>query len=126
MRRTVRVLVVALVALGLGGCGDDDDEAAGGNVERYCELSDSLDESFPEDADADTAEELAEVWRSHFEEFEDEYNEIVEAAPEEIKDEAAKAIDILKRVADGDMKAFEDPDAEKISEVLDEFDSENC
>jgi hypothetical protein len=161
MRKTISVLITAVVALGLGGCGGDDDdggeasseestettsaesddsatedtdgkegEAAatptGGDLDRYCELSASLDESFPEDADADTEEELAKILKQHFDEHEGEYDEIVKAAPDDIEEEAAKAVDILRRVADGDLTALQDPAFDQVASTLDEFDTTHC
>lgn len=153
MRKVISVLVTAIVALGLGGCGDDDDDASstettaasdsttedtdgeegeaaatptGGDLDRYCELSASLDESFPEDADADTEEELAEVLKQHFDEHEGDYDEIVKAAPDDIEEEAAKAVEILRRVADGDLSALEDPAFDQVASTLDEFDTTHC
>jgi hypothetical protein len=163
MRKTISVLITAVVALGLGGCGGDDDdggeasaedstettsaasddtgtedtggdegegEAAatptGGDLDKYCELSASLDESFPEDADADTEEELAEILKQHFDEHEGEYDEIVKAAPDDIEEEAAKAVDILRRVADGDLTALQDPAFDQVASTLDEFDTAHC
>ena len=147
MGKTIGVLMAAAVALGLGGCGDDDDggdaaseetteetsaasgDAAtptGGDIEKYCELSASLDASFPENADADTEEELAEILKQHFEEHEGEYQDIVKAAPDEIEEEAAKAVEIMQRVADGDMTALQDPAFDEVANTLDEFDTTHC
>ena len=100
-RRTL--LVVGALSLAGSGvlvaCGDDGDD-----VEAYCELSAETDqqEEFPSDELLD---------------------DIAEAAPEEISEEAQFVVDRLKE--DGEA-AFEDTEVLERFETIEEFEAENC
>jgi len=155
MRTPVITLLVAVTATFAAGCGGDDDDSAepasadgtsqaatgedgadgadgspqgvkGGDLDTYCELSTKLDDSFPEDADADTPEEFVTVIGEHFKEYRDDYEAVVDAAPDTIADDARAAFDLLERIAGGDISALEDPDFDQIATSLEEFDSEHC
>ena len=102
---TRRILTGALglgLALAtLGACSDDDDEATD---DEYCELAREMasNEDIPSDETLD---------------------EYVEAAPDEIKDEAELAADAIK--ADGPA-AFDDPEVVAAIEDIEAFEEAEC
>jgi hypothetical protein len=116
-------VVVGLVAL--AGCGGDGgEEASGTGVERYCEISARLDKASDSliNAEADTDEEVkkgfADLFRDHGQDLED----LVEAAPAEIKADVEKGVEAFKKAAEGDFSALEAFDETKISD----YDAKHC
>lgn len=108
---------VAVLAVVAAGCGDDDEaettdtteaaEEAG--TEEYCELARELDEQ----------EDFPSV---------EQFEALLEASPEEIRDEAELVVPIIvEAYEDGDpFAAFEDPVVEENVEVIEAFEAEAC
>ena len=117
---------VAVGFLGLIGCGDDGGgaQASGSNVERYCEVTAELDTASDKliNSEADTPEEIKKGFVDLFAGHGDEFEDLVEAAPAEIKAEVALGIEAFRKAADGDFSAMERFDDSKISD----FDAKNC
>lgn len=100
--RSARVVtsVVAVVALLLAGCGNDD-EGDEQSIVAYCELSRTLNE-----ADREPTEE--------------ELDQLVQLAPDEIQDEVAT---LVQAVESGD---FDDPEIAEADQALSSFEEEHC
>ncbi len=118
-------IVLGLVGLaGCGGDGGDDEEASGSSVERYCTISARLDKASDSliNAEADTDEEVkkgfADLFRDHGQDLED----LVEAAPAEIKADVGKGVEAFRKAAEGDFSALESFDETKISD----YDAKHC
>jgi hypothetical protein len=117
--------LVAVGFLGLAGCGGDGgEEASGSGVERYCEVSAKLDEASDKliSTEADTPEEIKKGFTQLFADFGQDLEDLVEAAPAEIKADVAKGVDAFRKAADGDFSAMESFDETRISD----FDAKNC
>lgn len=102
--------LAAVLALAGTGCGDDDDEeASGGDTVAYCEIARALDEQegFP------SPEQL---------------EEIRDAAPAEIRDEAEVVVSkLLESIeADDPGAAFDDPEVTGALGPIEAYDAENC
>lgn len=129
--RALRVVVgLALVAGVAAGCGDD--EGAGGNVERYCELVAELDEAGSEafaaleDDESATDEDFAETERQFIEDHADDFDELRDVAPDEIADD----VDVLlgaqeERAAGGEQEETSD-EVSQAEERVGEFEGANC
>ena len=106
MRRGVRVAVVGVLLLGTGlvaGCGDDDEDE-GATSEEFCDLARELNEAegFPEGERMDA---------------------YVDAAPDEIKDEAELAIDAIKEQGED---AFGDEEVIEAVEAIERLEADEC
>ena len=99
---------LALAALALTACGDDE-ESAEGDIEEYCRLSaETTANPTPED-----------------------FDRALDAAPGEIRDDLEIVFDAFRSVEDPEdveelLAAFEDPEVVEASENLEEFAAENC
>lgn len=95
------VLAVASATLGLGACGDDEDDGASS---QFCEIARKLNEAegFPP---------------------EEQMDRYVTLAPDAIKGDAELAINALKKDAE---KAYDDPDVVKAVERIEEFEADEC
>ena len=98
MRRTVAALLGVALLAG-AGCGDDDEGAS----EEFCEI----------------AEELA----GDEQPTEEELDRYVEAAPEEIRDEAELVADAITEEGDA---AFDDDDVLDAIEEIEDVEAEEC
>jgi len=134
LRAGFAIVIASAVVLGAIGCGDDDgDEAAPdatASVERYCELSRELDrageerfEALEEDPNA-TREDFEAAERELVEENEDALEEIQEAAPAEINDDAAILAEALR--ARAGLADEVPPDAGEAERRINRFEQENC
>ena len=132
-RRAIGYLCALLLAMGLSACGGDDggDSAGGPDPERYCELVAELEEAggkaFDEvEADKDaTEEDYAAASKQFTEDSEDSFDELIEVAPEEIKEDA----EILVRSIRGQSGLGEDvPKEEAVAaeDRLRSWEEENC
>lgn len=120
MRRItgLRAVLVAVTALGLGGCSEDNGASA--VVQRYCDLVGRFrTPTFPPDADPGVFQE---VMVKYVEANHDYFEELIDAAPGEIKKDVENAVVTLRRVASGDLQAFDTLDTRK----ADEFEEKNC
>lgn len=129
----------AALALALTACGDDPatqssaesapSSAAGGDVDRYCELTAELDArgeqvfaDLPEDA---PQEEVLRREQQLLEQISPQFDELLEAAPDAIEDDVPILLDgIRARATTG-----EDPNQEASSAAEDRilaFEEENC
>ena len=122
---------LALVAAVATGCGDDDEDA-GGDVERYCQLVDELDQAGTEffaaleENESAPDEDFANAEQQFLEENADDIEELREAAPVEIADD----IDVLlaaqaQRAAGGDQEESSEEAAAAEERVLN-FADANC
>ena len=104
MRKVAIAVAVVVGGVGLVGCGDDSD---GGSVEGYCELNDELNAQQGRPSD-------------------EQLDEIVAIAPEEIRDSARTLVEFFK---DNDGDLFETdltPEVEEVLEELETFEAANC
>jgi non-homologous end joining protein Ku len=128
------MVMVAAMALGASGCGDDDDDegapAAEASVERYCELSRQLDragqkvfEDLEQDPEA-TSKDFEAAERQLVEENEEPLQEIQEVAPAEIRDDVATLVQALRaRAGLGEPPQANSGAAER---RITEFERESC
>ena len=131
--RAIGYLCVLLVALGLSACGDDDraGSAAGPDPERYCELVEELEEAggkafdaVQADKDA-TEEDFAAASKEFTEDSEEAFDELIEVAPEEIKED----VEILVASIRGQSGYGEDVPQEEATAAEDRirsWEEENC
>ena len=131
MRRWLIVGVVAMLTL--GACGDDDGDdaqASSGDVERYCDLTNELDEAGSEAFDAleddenATEEDFARVMEGFIEAHVDEFQERRRVAPEEIRTDVDRMLDGIEAGAHADEQPDENV-AEAEQRVL-AFEEANC
>lgn len=85
----------------IAACGDDDD--AEGDVERYCEILDELEvrgneifEGLESDPDA-SDEDFEAAERDFVESSEDEFEELVETAPEDLREDVRTVLDGIRQ-----------------------------
>ena len=127
--RAIATGVLVLAAVGLGACGDDDDnESASGNLERYCELARTLAEP-PEDIDFDTAtpEELTSAIKQHFSENSANIDELEDVAPDEIADDIAVYARVARHIAEtGDISEFDTAENAPAIRRQENFDQDKC
>jgi hypothetical protein len=145
-RRYARPFAALIVALALGvplaACGDDEDDngngeqVAGADLERYCELSNDLDQAGTEqfsqlenDPNATDADFEA-LERQFIAEHEAEIDELPEVAPDEIAADVEILIAQLRgRAEPGEGPAEGDTDeaeAAAAEERVNRFEEENC
>ncbi len=111
--------------LGVAGCGGDGgDEASATGVERYCSISAKLDKASDVliNPDATSDEEVASGFAALFRDYGQDLEDLVEAAPAEIKAEVGKGVDAFRKAAEGDFSAMESFDGTQISD----FDAQHC
>jgi hypothetical protein len=94
-----------------GACGDDDDSASGeGSIEQWCTASDEMEQMTSEPTDA-------------------EWDELADAAPDEISDDVDYLIEKIKEVGDDEEAQLEligDEEFMERSERVEDFTDENC
>jgi hypothetical protein len=118
MLAVLLAVLVAVAALGLVGCSEDNGPSA--VVQRYCDLVARFKTpTFPPDADPGVFQE---VMVKYVEENHDYFEELIDAAPSEIKKDVENAVVTLRRVASGELEAFDKLDTRK----ADEFEEKNC
>lgn len=130
----IALTCAATLTLVLGACGDSDDgneEAAGSDVEAYCDAALDIETIGEPDIDFENASE--EEQKAAAKEFASEQllpkaKVVQEEAPEEVKADVDKLVAAVEETAEtGDFTAFEEDDEIKAAEVkLHEFDLENC
>ena len=123
---------VAVLAGVVAGCGDDDDSSSEGDVERYCELVDELDqagseafESLEGDETA-TDEDFAEAERQFIEDNADAFEELEEVAPDEIADDIDTLLEAQAERAAGGEQEETSEDVSDAEERVGEFEDEHC
>jgi hypothetical protein len=120
-----RCLWVAVGLLGLAGCGGDGgEEASGSSVERYCKVTSRLDKASDRliNSEATSPEEIKKGFTELFRDYGKDLEDLVEAAPAEIKADVAQGVEAFRKAADGDFSAMESFDETRISD----FDAKNC
>lgn len=131
--RAIGYLCVLLLALGLSACGGDDggDAAAGPDPERYCELVAELQEAggkaFDEvQADKDaTEQDFASASKEFTEDSEEAFEEMVEVAPKEIKEDVEILIASI-RGQSGLGEEVPKDEATAAEERIRAWEEENC
>jgi hypothetical protein len=117
---------VAAGLLGLAACGGDSSGplATGSSLARYCELTAKLDKASDRliTSEADTPEEMKKGFTQLFEDYGQELEDLVEAAPAAIRADVAKGVDAFRKAADGDFSAMESFDDSRIAD----FDAKAC
>lgn len=132
MRQSVILPVFVALSIFLVACGDDDGDAESAGVERYCQLAGELDEAGGEvfaelDFESATPEEIADAFSEFVDENAAALDEIVQSAPEEIRDAADTRVESISEVAEtGDLSIEEEPDVTEADQELQEFEAENC
>ena len=115
---------VAVGFLLLSGCGGGGDGSAATGVERYCRISDELDRASDAlvNTGTDTDEKIAQGFSELMQEHGDDFDDLVAAAPAEIKTDVASGVKAFRKAATGDFSALEAFDQTRIAA----FDAENC
>ena len=133
MKRLVSVVIV-VVAIGLGACGDDQgggDSAprrseGAGSAPEYCDLIEELNkrsESLDNLPENPTPEQAQDVFADFVEDNAELLDDLVDAAPEEIGPDVEAFIAAFRTAAtEGDFTAIEAADNTRI----DEYESKNC
>lgn len=101
--------LVTAVSLGLAGCNDDGGGAGAltASEKKYCSLVKQFKQRTPDfPADVDP-EQFTAIMSKAVAENDQYYKDLVEAAPGEIKAEVEAAMAALRRVATGDITAYE-------------------
>ena len=139
--RRIALACAAALTLVLGACGDSDgngdasgdssEQAAGGDVEAYCEAELEIETIGEPDIDFENAsEEEQQAAAKEFatDELLPKAKAVQEEAPEEIKTDVDTLVAAIEEAAEtGDFAAFEEDDEIKAAEAkLHEFDLENC
>lgn len=119
MRAVVVAGLVSIAALGLGGCSED--KGPSNAVQRYCDLVGRFPKTptLPPDADPGAFQE---VMVKYVEQNHDYFEELIDAAPSAIRADVENAVVTLRRVAAGELEAFDKVDTRK----ADEFEEKNC
>ncbi|MGH8973316.1 MAG: hypothetical protein ACRD0C_08940 [Acidimicrobiia bacterium] len=100
----------------LGGCSEDNGPSAA--VQRYCDLV----VRFPTPPPSEDPEQFQTNMVRYVETNSDYFEELIDAAPQEIKSDVENAVVTLRRVAAGELEAFDDLDLRK----ADDYQAENC
>lgn len=109
--------LAAIVALGSAiGCSEDTGPSAA--VRRYCDLV----ARFPTLPESEGPEEFQQNMARFVEGNHDYFEELIDAAPSQIKDDVESVVVTLRRVAAGELGAFDQLDLRE----ADEFEEENC
>lgn len=135
VRGAAVALALLVVAGGTAGC-DDDDVAATG-VERFCELSARLSEDAgqavsgtePDPADEDPFAPFAAAMQEHFrrDEVQERLDDLVEAAPAEVRDAVEQRNEAFRALArTGDLAKLQSPEAGEASQTVATFEAEHC
>jgi len=117
-RATWSIVVGVLLAMGPIGCGDSDEDASVAPdderpSEEFCEAAYEYDQQVAIlGPDADEHVELVEPMATH--------------APDDIKADAERFLDALRRVARGEDSVVDDPDVEAASERVHRRAIEGC
>ena len=124
-----------LAVFAMAACGDDDDEPADTNasadVDRYCELTNQLDEAGSEafreleqDSEA-TQKDFEEAEADFVRQHEAELDELAEVAPEEIQDDVPVLLAGLRGRA-GLEEPPDDQELKKAEKAITRFERQNC
>jgi hypothetical protein len=124
----MRQVTVPLVVAGLAfttGCGDGGEESRG-DVGRYCELVQEVEVEFSSlDIDESaTPDDVARLRLDFIEAHQDEFDELREIVPDEIREEVEFLRQAERQLADGGDAPV--PEAQQAEERVAEFDTENC
>lgn len=128
--RRLSILGLAAVLLVFGACGDDGNDAsggdaAGGDLDRYCEISSELDkrgEKAFEEAPDDASE--VDVLKKFFADNDELFDELREVAPEEVRNDIETVYKANQDFIAGDESAAEK--AEPADDRLTDYNEKNC
>jgi len=117
---------------------DSSEEPTGGDLDRWCELNSDLSNDPFEDVDEDSPEEI----EAAFDEIESQMDDFVDAAPDQIRDDAETVVGAIRDLRDlleshdydlvtvATDPAFEkitsNSDVDAASDRIDEFETANC
>lgn len=126
------VVAMAAAALILGACDGGEDAAVGvADVERYCELTRTLDEAGEAEIEVDfeAATPDPETVQAEFSDFlednSEEIDELERVAPPEIADEVTALTETIREVAEtGDLSAFDE--SAEAEERIQAFERQAC
>jgi len=119
----VKLLAATIFLVILAGCNDGDSDSAAltTSERRYCELVKfkARMPNVPKDAEPEIfTAQMSDSLQTNA----DYFNELIEAAPAEIKTDVEAAISALQRVAGGDITAYDGLDLTK----ADQWEEDNC
>lgn len=128
-RKGAALAFAAVLAITLGACSDDDDDASGdaevaADEERYCELTAEVEaqaeETFSGLGEDAGEEEVAAAQAQLLEEVDDELDEMVDVAPPEIADDVEAYVAFFRA-------QMRNEEAEEVSdERILAWEEENC
>lgn len=133
MKRMLVAMMTGALALGAceGGVGSQQAAVGEADLERYCELSQQLDQVGEQEIDVDfeSATPDREAVQSEFSDFvesqNDQLEELQRVAPEEISDDVDTVVSTIREVSEsGDLSAFDE--SGEAEERLREFEREQC
>lgn len=119
-----KILAVLVGLMVMGGCkgGDSDSGALTSSERKYCTLVKQFKDrmpTVPKDAEPELfIAQMSDSMRKNT----DYFNDLLTAAPAEIKPDVEKAISALQRVAGGDITAYDGLDLTK----ADEWEESHC
>lgn len=128
--------VAALLVLGVAACGGGDGDGgettAAADLDRYCELTQQLDQAGTEAFEA--LEQDPKATRKDFEqaeadflrEHEPEFEEIVQVAPKEIQDEVRVLLAATRGRAGLEEQPPNKQDEQTAQQTVQQFERENC
>lgn len=138
--------MVIMVALGVAGCGDDDDSATppggdekpgqvdgeatkstGKRKSEFCLVAKKLRDAFnPDRYGEDDPEKVTATFQEFVEEYGADLDNLVKVAPDEIKVGAQAGVDAFRKAAEGDIAAIEKLGENEEAAKVSAYERANC